>query len=80
MIVLDDENGDIEGNLVMAASHTSPTAIAFMVKHGSGIVSFGMKAENLERLELSLMSPEKEDDFSSPSFTITVVCIVLSIP
>ena len=75
MIVV-DENGDIEGNLVMAASLTSPTTIAFMVKHGSGIVSVGMKAEDLERLELPLMSPEKEDDSSAPSFTITVVCIV----
>ncbi|XP_057473424.1 monofunctional riboflavin biosynthesis protein RIBA 3, chloroplastic-like isoform X1 [Actinidia eriantha] len=72
VIVVDDENGDIEGNLVMAASLTSPTTIAFMIKHGSGIVSVGMKAEDLERLELPLMSPEKEDDSSAPSFTITV--------
>ncbi|GFS30673.1 monofunctional riboflavin biosynthesis protein RIBA 3 [Actinidia rufa] len=72
VIVVDDENGDIEGNLVMAASLTSPTTIVFMIKHGSGIVSVGMKAEDLERLELPLMSPEKEDDSSAPSFTITV--------
>lgn len=72
VIVVDDESGDVEGNLVMAASLTSQAAVAFMIKHGSGIVSVGMKAEDLERLHLPLMSPEKEDDSSAPSFTITV--------
>ena len=74
MIVVDDEYGDVEGNLVMAASLTSPKDVAFMVRHGSGIVSVGMKEEDLERLNLPLMSPETEDeDSSAPTFTITVV-------
>ncbi|KAG4945287.1 hypothetical protein AAZX31_15G040200 [Glycine max] len=73
VIVVDDENGDIEGNLIMAASLTSPKDIAFMIKHGSGIVSVGMKEEDLQRLNLPLMSPETEDeDSSAPTFTITV--------
>lgn len=78
MIVVDDENGEVEGNIVMAASHASPQAIGFMVKHGSGIVSVGMKGEDLERLKLPLMSPENEDDSSAPSFTITVVLLHIS--
>lgn len=74
VIVVDDENGDIEGNLVMAASLATPQAIAYMVKHGSGIVSVGMKEDDLRRLKLPLMSPETEDeDSSAPTFTITVV-------
>ncbi|PKI36398.1 hypothetical protein CRG98_043180 [Punica granatum] len=73
VIVVDDENGDIEGNLVMAASLVTPQDVAFMVKHGSGIVSVGMKEEDLERLKLPLMSPENEDaDSFAPTFTITV--------
>ncbi|KAJ8551402.1 hypothetical protein K7X08_000772 [Anisodus acutangulus] len=72
VIVVDDESGEVEGNLVMAASFASPEAIAFMVRHGSGIISVGMKEEDLERLNLPLMSPENEDDPSAPSFTITV--------
>ncbi|KAL9322840.1 hypothetical protein ACSQ67_010893 [Phaseolus vulgaris] len=73
VIVVDDENGDVEGNLIMAASLTSPEDIAFMIKHGSGIVSVGMKEEDLQRLNLPLMSPETEDeDSSAPTFTITV--------
>ncbi|GFP82362.1 monofunctional riboflavin biosynthesis protein riba 3 chloroplastic [Phtheirospermum japonicum] len=70
IVVDDDESGKlVEGNLVMAGSHVSAKAIAFMVKHGSGIVSMGMKGDDLERLKLPLMSPENED---APSFTITV--------
>lgn len=79
MIVVDDENEDIEGNLVMAASFISPRAVAFMIKHGSGIVSVGMQANDLERLKLPLMSPETgDDDSSAPTFTITVVYPYLS--
>jgi 3,4-dihydroxy 2-butanone 4-phosphate synthase / GTP cyclohydrolase II len=57
----------------MEASCVTPKAVAFMVKHGSGIVSVGMKGEDLERLKLPLMSPENEDNSSAPSFTVTVV-------
>ncbi|KAL6200086.1 hypothetical protein ACLB2K_029868 [Fragaria x ananassa] len=57
----------------MAASFANPRNIAFLIKHGSGIVSVGMKEEDLERLKLPLMSPETEDeDSSAPTFTITV--------
>lgn len=74
MIVVDDEKGDVEGNIVMAASLTSQRDVAFMIKYGSGILSVGMKEGDLERLKLPLMSPETEDeDSSAPTFTITVV-------
>ncbi|KAI4334484.1 hypothetical protein L6164_019170 [Bauhinia variegata] len=73
VVVVDDENGVVEGNLVMAASLTSPRDVSFMIKHGSGIVSAGMKEEDLQRLNLPLMSPETEDeDSSAPTFTVTV--------
>ncbi|KAL3582143.1 hypothetical protein D5086_016475 [Populus alba] len=69
----DDENGDIEGNLIIAASLASPQQVSFLIKNGSGIVSVGMKEEDLERLKLPLMSPETEnEDSSAPTLTITV--------
>ena len=59
----------------MAASLASPQHVSFLIKNGSGIVSVGMKEEDLERLKLPLMSPETEnEDSSAPTFTITVVC------
>ncbi|XP_051153032.1 monofunctional riboflavin biosynthesis protein RIBA 3, chloroplastic isoform X2 [Andrographis paniculata] len=65
------DGGAVEGNLVMAAAHASPEAVAFMIKHGSGIVSVGMAGDDLERLQLPLMSKE-DDASSSPLFTVTV--------
>ncbi|WJX74373.1 Monofunctional riboflavin biosynthesis protein RIBA 3, chloroplastic [Trifolium repens] len=73
VIVVDDENNNAEGNLVKAASLITTKDVAFMIKHGSGIVSVGMKEKDLQRLNLPLMSPEaEEEDSSAPTFTITV--------
>lgn len=74
MIVVDDENGDSEGNLVLAASFTTPSNITCMVQHGSGIVYVGMKEDDLERLKLPIISVDNGNETST--FTITVVCIV----
>ncbi|CAM8879121.1 unnamed protein product [Rhodiola kirilowii] len=71
VIVVDDEN--VEGNLIMAASFITPKDVAFMMKHGSGIVSVAMIEEDLQRLKLTLMTPEAEqNDPSAPTFTVTV--------
>ncbi|CAM8961511.1 unnamed protein product [Rhodiola kirilowii] len=71
VIVVDDEN--VEGNVIMAASFITPKDVAFMMKHGSGIVSVAMIEEDLQRLKLTLMTPEAEqNDPSAPTFTVTV--------
>ncbi|KAH8507724.1 hypothetical protein H0E87_010036 [Populus deltoides] len=62
VIVVDDEDRENEGDLIMAASKATPEAIAFIVKHGTGIVCVSMKAEDLERLELPLMVTHKENE------------------
>ncbi|RZC92937.1 hypothetical protein C5167_007259 [Papaver somniferum] len=73
VIAVDDENEGTEGDLIMAASLINTQSIRFMVKHGSGIISVGMKEDDLERLNLPLMSSFGEDeDSAAPSFTITV--------
>ncbi|XP_058103727.1 monofunctional riboflavin biosynthesis protein RIBA 3, chloroplastic-like [Magnolia sinica] len=73
VIAVDDENGDEEGDLIMAASLASSQALAFMIRHGSGIVSVGMKQEDLERLSLPLMSTGSEnEDPSAVTYTVTV--------
>lgn len=60
----------------MAATLANPKAIAFMIRHGSGIVSVGMKEEDLERLMLPMMSPITEiEDLSAAASTVTVVNI-----
>lgn len=74
VIVVDDEDRENEGDLIMAASLVTPEAMAFIVKHGTGIVCVSMKAEDLERLELPLMVTQKENEEKlCTAFTVSVV-------
>lgn len=76
VIVVDDEDRENEGDLIMAAELVTPEALAFIVKHGTGIVCVSMKEEDLERLQLPLMVTQKENDEKlCTAFTVSVVCL-----
>ncbi|KAH1251017.1 Bifunctional riboflavin biosynthesis protein RIBA 1, chloroplastic [Glycine max] len=73
IIVVDDEDRENEGDLIMAASMVTPKAIAFIVKYGTGIVCVSMKEEDLERLQLPLMVTQKDNgEKLCTAFTVTV--------
>ncbi|CAN1288564.1 Bifunctional riboflavin biosynthesis protein RIBA 1, chloroplastic [Linum perenne] len=73
VIVVDDEDRENEGDLIMAASKATPEAMAFIVKHGTGIVCVSMQGEDLERLQLPLMVSTKENEEKlSTAFTVSV--------
>ncbi|KAL3635322.1 Bifunctional riboflavin biosynthesis protein RIBA 1, chloroplastic [Castilleja foliolosa] len=73
VVVVDDEDRENEGDLIMSASKVTPEAMAFFVKHGTGIVCVSMKSEDLERLQLPLMVSHKENEEKlSTAFTISV--------
>lgn len=77
VVVVDDEDRENEGDLIMAASLATPEAMAFIVKHGTGIVCVSMKGEDLERLEIPLMVTQKDNDEKlSTAFTVSVVCVL----
>ncbi|CAI9262277.1 unnamed protein product [Lactuca saligna] len=71
VVVVDDEDRENEGDLIMAASSVTPEAMAFFVKHGTGIVCVSMKAEDLERLQLPLMVTHNEEKLCT-AFTVSV--------
>ncbi|XP_047336548.1 bifunctional riboflavin biosynthesis protein RIBA 1, chloroplastic-like [Impatiens glandulifera] len=71
VVVVDDEDRENEGDLIMAASKVTPEAMAFFVKHGTGIVCVGMKEEDLERLDLPLMVTQNSEKLCT-AFTISV--------
>lgn len=73
VVVVDDEDRENEGDLIMAAQAATPEAMAFIVKHGTGIVCVAMKGEDLERLQIPLMVNEKENEEQlCTAFTVTV--------
>lgn len=74
VLVVDDEDRENEGDLIMAAELATPEAMAFIVKHGTGIVCVSMREEDLERLELPLMVDSKDNEEKlRTAFTVTVV-------
>lgn len=74
VVVVDDEDRENEGDLIMAASKVTPEAMTFFVKYGTGIVCVSMKSEDLDRLQLPLMVNQRENEEKlCTAFTISVV-------
>jgi len=71
IIVLDDENRENEGDLILAAEKATPEAINFMVRHARGLVCIPMTAERLDELELPLMTLQNTESMQT-AFTVSV--------
>ncbi|WP_307789374.1 3,4-dihydroxy-2-butanone-4-phosphate synthase [Mycolicibacterium baixiangningiae] len=61
VIVVDGENPDDYGDLMLAAAHATPERVAFMVRHTGGILCVPMPAADLDRLALPPMVAVNED-------------------
>ena len=71
IVVVDDEDRENEGDLVIAAQMATPDAINFMAKHGRGLVCLAMTAERIDQLGLSLMSTDNRSQFET-AFTTSI--------
>ncbi len=71
VVVVDDEDRENEGDLVMAAEFATPEHIAFFVRHTSGLICMPMEGERLDQLELPLMVADNTES-QRTAFTITV--------
>jgi 3,4-dihydroxy-2-butanone 4-phosphate synthase len=71
IIVVDDENRENEGDLVMAADCATPEAVAFMMRFGRGLICAPMSGARLDALEVPLMVARNEDSHQT-AFTVSV--------
>jgi 3,4-dihydroxy 2-butanone 4-phosphate synthase/GTP cyclohydrolase II len=71
VIILDDEDRENEGDFIMAAEHATPEAVAFMIRHSSGILCTPMDDEYLARLDLPQMVPNNDEAYRT-AFTVSV--------
>ncbi|HWC14381.1 MAG TPA: bifunctional 3,4-dihydroxy-2-butanone-4-phosphate synthase/GTP cyclohydrolase II [Actinomycetota bacterium] len=71
VIVVDDENRENEGDIVVAAEKATVEHISFMVRYCSGIICVPMQAERLEALHLPLMAPDNSESMGT-AFTVSV--------
>ncbi|MDA1313662.1 MAG: 3,4-dihydroxy-2-butanone-4-phosphate synthase [Acidobacteria bacterium] len=56
LVIVDDEDRENEGDLMIAAEHTTPEAINFMATHGRGLICLAMTGERLDHLRVPLMT------------------------
>jgi 3,4-dihydroxy 2-butanone 4-phosphate synthase/GTP cyclohydrolase II len=71
VILVDEEDRENEGDLVMAAEFVTPEAINFMVTHGRGLVCLTLTEERCRQLELPLMSNKNGTPYGT-NFTVSI--------
>ncbi|HQI17690.1 MAG TPA: 3,4-dihydroxy-2-butanone-4-phosphate synthase, partial [Bacillota bacterium] len=71
IIVVDDEDRENEGDLLMAAEKVTPEAINFMAMHGRGLICVPMTEERLEKLKIEQMTGNSTD-LRETAFTVSV--------
>ncbi len=71
VIVVDDEDRENEGDLIMAAEYASPEKLGFLVKHSSGVICVPLPGQRLDELGLPLMVLDNTES-QRTAFTISV--------
>ena len=65
IVIVDDEDRENEGDLMLAAEKVTPEAINFMAKFGRGLVCLTLTEERLEHLRLGPMSAENTSNYGT---------------
>ena len=71
VVVVDDEDRENEGDLIMAAEFATPEKIAFYVRHTSGVICVALTGERCDELDLPLMV-ERNTESNRTAFTDSV--------
>ena len=71
VILVDDEDRENEGDLVMAAELATPDAINFMARHGRGLICLSLTAEKCDQLDLPMMVSDNSSGFGT-AFTVSI--------
>ncbi|MFF5898844.1 bifunctional 3,4-dihydroxy-2-butanone-4-phosphate synthase/GTP cyclohydrolase II [Streptomyces argenteolus] len=71
VVVVDDENRENEGDLVIAAEKATPEIVAFMMSECRGLICAPMENDELERLELPQMVTHNTESMKT-AFTVSV--------
>ena len=71
VVVVDDANRENEGDLIMAAEKVTPEAMAFMIRHTSGVICMPLEGTRLDDLHLPMMVAENTTAYRT-AFTVSV--------
>lgn len=71
IILIDDEDRENEGDLVIAADYATPEAINFMSRYGCGLICLSMSEELIDKLQLPMMAQNNKSPYGT-AFTISI--------
>ncbi len=71
VIVVDDENRENEGDLILAAEKVTPAAINFMAKQAGGLICMPVTKKRLQQLDIGMMV-NKNTDTNKTAFTVSI--------
>ena len=71
VVVVDDEDRENEGDLIVAGQMATPDAINFMARYGRGLICLAMTGARIDQLGLSLMSSDNRSQFET-AFTTSI--------
>lgn len=71
VVLVDEEDRENEGDLVLAAEHVTPEAINFMARYGRGLICLTLSEERCRQLGLGLMVKDNRSQFST-AFTVSI--------
>ncbi len=71
VVLVDEEDRENEGDLVMAAEHVTPEAINFMAKYGRGLICLTLTEERCKKLGLAQMARDNKTPHGT-AFTVSI--------
>ena len=71
IVIVDDEDRENEGDLMLAAEHVTPEAITFMAREGRGLICLALTEERADYLRLGPMTQENSSRFGT-AFTESI--------
>ena len=71
IVIVDDEDRENEGDLMIASEKVTPEAINFMAKYGRGLICLALTEQRTRELGLSMMVEDNESAFETP-FTVSI--------
>ncbi|MFM1891236.1 MAG: hypothetical protein RLZ44_313 [Pseudomonadota bacterium] len=71
VVIMDDEDRENEGDLIIAAEKVTPAAINFMAKYGRGLICLTLTRERCRQLRLPLMV-NADDQLETTNFTVSI--------
>jgi 3,4-dihydroxy 2-butanone 4-phosphate synthase/GTP cyclohydrolase II len=73
VILVDDEDRENEGDLVMAADHVTPEAINFMAREARGLICLPLSPQQIDRLQLpQMVRDEMNSSSNKTAFTVSI--------